>query len=913
MYSALRFSRLGVVLWLAALLLVAPAGAQRVLHVAPGGNDGWSGSLAAVNGDGSDGPLATLGGARDAIRAAWADGADGGFEVRIQGGDYFITEPVVFGPEDSGSAAGPVVYRAAEGASPVIHGGRVITGWKREGELWVADIPAVKAGEWSFSQLWVEGERRTPARTPNADHEAGDFPDEDDLFLTVGPVMEKNAETGEETRSATRFYYKPGDLADWASLREAIVVVYHSWETALLRPKAIDTENHIIEFTGATNWGFGRWRPDQRYYVEHLFEALDQPGEWFLNRAEGRLYYKPVPGEMENAITAVAPVAGQLLRLAGEPASGKFVEHLRFEGLKFHYSEFAVAPGGHSDSQAAFSVPASVEAVGARHVTFDGCEVGHVGGYGLWLRAGCQDNQVLRSEIFDLGAGGVRIGEGSSPASADEAAGDNVIDNCFIHDGGRVFRGAVGTWIGRSSYNRLSHNEICDFRYTGISVGWSWGYAETSAHHNIIEYNRVHHIAQGQLSDTGGIYTLGDSPGTVIRNNIFHDVISNPRVSGGWGIYFDEGSTDIVAENNLVYNTRTGTLHQHYGRDNRVVNNIFAFSHNGQLIRSREEEHNSFFFHRNIVYFNNNQLLGSTWKNGNFDLESNVYWSTVDDVAKYGDMDFAGRTLAEWQAEGHDRWSVVADPLFENAAAGDFRLKADSPAFRLGFQPFDYSEAGLYGDPDWVAKPRAIYRPAFAPPPVPEPRRIADDFEETPVGQLAWGARSHEEGEGRIRVSDETASSGKQSLKFTDAPGLKATFNPHMYYTPALRHGTARAAFSLRLAPGAVFYHEWRDNRNPYQMGPSLWFQDGKLVANGKPLMDLPADAWVSIAVTCPLGAAADGSYDVAVTLPDGAVKEFEGLATVSPGFRRLDWIGFVSNATEAVAVYLDGVRVAAE
>src|SRR5690606_29854250 len=134
----------------------------------------------------------------------------------------------------------------------------------------------------------------------------------------------------------------------------------------------------------------------------------------------------------------------------------------------------------------------------------------------------------------------------------------------------------------------------------------------------------------------------------------------------------------------------TGTLHQHYGRDNRVINNILAFSHNGQLIRSREEEHNSFTFQHNIVYFNNNKLLGSTWGNGNFDLDSNVYWSTTADVAEFGEMDFAGRSLAEWQAEGHDRWSVVADPGFVNAEAADFRLKPDSPALRLGFQPFDY-------------------------------------------------------------------------------------------------------------------------------------------------------------------------------------------------------------------------------
>jgi hypothetical protein len=889
------------------LIMMADARAEAAqLHVAPNGNDAWSGLLATPNAAGTDGPFSTIAGARDAIRK----GKVGAVVVNIHGGDYFIAEPIVFGPEDSGSAEAPIVYRAVPGEEAIVHGGRHITRWRQEGALWVADIPAVREGAWSFSQFWVNGERRTPARTPNGRNPAGDFPEGDDLFYAVGPVMDKKANSAEETRSATQFYYKPGDLQDWDSLQDAIVVVYHSWETALLRPKSIDTEKNIIEFTGPTNWGFGRWRPDQRYHIEHLFEGLDQPGEWFLNRKEGRLYYMPLAGEDMTSAIAVAPVAKQLLRLEGVPAEGQFVEHLLFEGLTFNYTEFVVKPTGHSDGQAAFSVHAALEAIGARHVIFDRCDIGHTGGYGLWFRTGSQDNQLLQSELHDLGAGGVRIGEGTTAPSINEAAERNVVDNCFIHDGGRVFRGAIGAWIGRSSYNRLSHNEICDFRYTGISVGWSWGYAETTAHHNIIEYNHVHHIAQGQLSDTGGIYTLGASPGTIIRNNIFHDVISNARLSGGWGIYFDEGSTDIVAENNLVYNTRTGTLHQHYGRDNRIVNNIFAFSHIGQLIRSREEEHNSFFFHRNIVYFNNNQLLGSRWANGNFDLENNVYWSTTDAVALYDDMDFSGRTLEAWQAEGHDRFSIVADPLFVNAEAADFTLKENSPALRLGFKPFDYSEAGLYGEAEWVSKPRKITRTSFTPPPVPKPRRIEDEFEDTSLGAVALGAHSSEEGAGKIRVVDTVAGAGARSLKFTDAPGLKVSFNPHLYYTPNLRHGTAQGEFMIRLEPGAEFYHEWRDNRNPYQVGPSLWFQDGKLNVGGKELAEIPTDTWVKITICCPLGNQADGAYSLRLELPGQAPVQFDNLRCGTPTFRRLDWFGFVSNATETVAVYLDNVKV---
>lgn len=901
------------------LLLIAGAlslstAQAATLYVAPGGNDAWSGTLVAPNAEATDGPLATIAGARDAIRKLEAAAPLAGpVQVLVGEGEYALTEPVVFGPEDSGTAEAPVSYEAAPGTNPVIHGGRAITGWRQEGALWVADIPAVLDGSWAFSQLFVNGERRTPARTPNATNPAGDFPEPSDLFYTVGPVMEKNATTGEETKSTTRFYYKPEDLKAWASLQDAIVVVYHSWETALLRPKSIDEVNHIIEFTGPTNWGFGYWHPDQRYYIEHLFEGLDQPGEWFLNKKEGRLYYMPMPNETLETVKAYAPVAGQLIRIDGKPAEGQFVSNLTFRGLKFYYTEFKVKPEGHSDGQAAASVPAAIEATGARNVIFDQCEMGHLGTYGLWFRAGSQDNQLNHSEVYDLGAGAVRIGEGGSPATENEATLRNVVDNSFLHDGGRVFRGAVGVWIGRSSFNRLSHNEICDFRYTGISVGWSWGYDESSAHDNIIEFNNVHDIAKGQLSDTGGIYTLGVSPGTVIRNNIFHDILSSPKVSGGWGIYFDEGSTGILAENNLVYNTLTGTLHQHYGQDNRVVNNIFAFSHNGQLIRSREEEHNSFFFEGNIVYYNNNSLLGSTWKNGNFKLDRNIYWTTMPDIVELGEMDFAGRSWNEWHAEGHDVNSVIMNPGFENAEAGDFRLKADSPALAYGFKPFDFSQAGLYGDPAWVEKPRKIERKPFTPPPLPASYAVSDGFESTPVGNLAAGVHSSEEGEGKVRVTDEQAATGKQSLKFSDAPGLSAPYNPHVYYTPGYRTGVVKASFAIRLDAGAVFYHEWRDSKSPYQVGPSLWFNKGQLIVGGNVLATLPEAQWVLVNITCKVGRGADGTYELGLVVPGLPPQSFTRLPCASPEFRRLDWLGFVSSATEANEAYVDDVKLSVE
>ena len=884
-------------------IALCPLAQALTLYVATNGNDAWSGTLDASNADGTDGPVSTIARARDVLRAMRAAAAlTEPVEVLVRGGVYSMTEPVVFGPQDSGTEQAPVTYTAYPGETPVLHGGRAITGWRQEGDYWVADV----ADGWEFGALWVDGVRRQPARTPNATHPAGDEPTDDDFFYTDSGVIETGAD-GKEVKSSTKFRYRAGDLQEWASLEDAVFVVFHSWATSLHRPKNLDTAGRQIEFTGAARWPFTRWRSDQWYFVEHLFEALDQPGEWFLNRAEDKVYYIPAPGEDLASADVIAPVARQLIRLDGQPAAGLFVEHLHFSGLRLHYTDWPIGPQGHSDGQAEYSVSAAFEATGARHCSVDRCELAHLGTYAVWFRAGCQDNRLTHTEAFDLGAGGVRIGEGGSPASDDEAALRNVVENCFLHDGGRIFRSAVGVWIGRSSYNTIARNEICDFRYSGMSIGWSWGYAESSAHHNVVEYNHVHHCGHGQLSDMGAIYTLGVSPGTVLRNNLLHDIMSNPKISGGWGIYFDEGSTGILAENNIVYNTVTGTLHQHYGKENRLINNILAFSHREQLIRSREEDHVTFILDRNIIYFNNGRLLGSTWKNGNFTLDNNCYWDTSSD-----ELDFAGRTFAQWQAAGFDTHSIMADPLFVDAEAGDFRLKPESPALQMGFEPIDTSGIGLFGEPEWVDKPKQIQRAPFSPPPAPKPVVISDDFEDTPIGAPAVDAATlGEEGAATIRVTNETAAQGERSLKFTDAPGLQHAYNPHLVYAPNFKKGTAVGSFALRAGPGAVLYHQWRDSSSPYRVGPSLTLDSaGALAIPGKAAVPIPPDTWVQIAIECPLGRAANGTWSLTLTVPGQPPHRYDDLPCGDANFSRLDWYGFVANAAEEVVFHVDDVNL---
>lgn len=867
--------------------------AEVTVYVSPGGQDTASGTLQA--------PVRTLPAAQAKVRALVAAGLTQPVKVVLRGGTYRLTAPLVFTPADSGTTDCPITWTAYTGEQAIVDGGRVIAGWRQNGKLWETTIPQVAAGAWGFNQLFVNGQRRQRARLPNEGffQVAGTFP------------ADRDPKTPNDPRANSAFIFNPGDIRPWARLNDALVVVHHSWETSLHRIKSVDTEKSIVEFTGPAAWHFRYFGPKRRYYVENVYEGLDTPGEWYLNRETGVLSYLPMPGETPGKTEVVAPVATELLRLSGEPKVGLPVEHLTFRNLIFRHADWVLPPEGHSDAQADWRVPGAITFTGARDCALEGCELSHFGTYGVALRTGSQHCRIVKCHIYDGGAGLIRVGETGMAASPELRCEGHVLDNNYLHDYGEVYAGAVGLCVFQSSDNQITHNEIHDGYYTGISVGWNWGTGETQAVHNLIEHNHVHHVVKGRLSDGGAIYMLGTSPGTVIRNNLFHDVFAYESPLIAWGIYLDAHSNLITVENNLAYNTSSGSLMMHNGGFGHVIrNNVFTRAANQLVWRAKPVQPPSPVFQRNICVVTQGDLfLHDAEPDTTPDQDHNLYWRTDGN-----ELLFMQDTFADWQARGMDTHSLVADPQFVDPAHDNYTLKPTSPAItKLGFQPFDTSVCGLYGDRAWTDLPRQRkFPPTGLPAPAADrkPSTIADDFEKTPVGQPAEEAyyAPGEIGGGSILVSDEQAASGRRSLKFTDAPGLKNTWDPHMFYSPYQNKGTVRVRFKLWVGAGAEPWIEWRTGGYPYAVGPSLKVDaQDHLIANGRPLLRLPREQWVAFEIICKLGKEATGTYDMQVTLPGAQRQDFPGLACDAK-FRQLAWLGFISLTNAASVFYVDDV-----
>jgi parallel beta-helix repeat protein len=677
-------------------LILSPLAISRAatLYVSTDGRAGASGTTKE--------PLPSLAAARDKIRELRRSGDKSAMTVQVRGGTYFLEETFVLTPEDSGAKNAPVTYEAYPGERAILSGGRRITGWTRmeqrqpqrqaqrprpeqgqaqgqrqrqrpqDGEMGQEQGPRpgqdVAPVSFEFNQLFADGKRVARRRSP-----AQGFYRIDGAAVKDDPFV---------------FKYRGDTIKkSWAERGDVEVTVICSYHVTRGRITAVDEVAHTVQLAAILSPSCRRNR-DLDYYIENAPDAGPGPnGMFYVDGKDGKVQYMGRDDATKQEV--IAPFLEQLVRIKGEPENGKLVHDVVFRGLAFRHSEWKLAKDGYRGNQSASIVPAAFEAEGAENVTIDHCMFSQMGNSAISFGRGCYRNRVTGNDIFDIGGGGVKIGEllkdRERPNEAERSGGNVVADN-HIHQVGRVFPEANGVLVGQSSDNTISHNHIHDLYDRGISVGWTWRYKLVKLKNNIVEYNHIHDLGQNVMSDLGGVYTLGEQPGTIIRNNLIYNVTG--VMYGGWGIYLDEATTGVLVENNVVHDCTHAGFEQHYGRENVVRNNIFAYNRDFQLTRVLADQPLSFTMERNIIYFDRGALMGDSWTGG-LKMDHNIYWNTQSP-----NISFVGKSWKEWQATGMDTHSLIADPLFVNADNFDFRLKPGSPALKMGFEQIDLSTVG---------------------------------------------------------------------------------------------------------------------------------------------------------------------------------------------------------------------------
>ncbi len=547
-------------------------------------------------------------------------------------------------------------------------------------------MPEVVEGAWYFTQLFVNGTRRFRARLPKTGffHFAKPPRDCPDGLVRYG-------------NGPDHAFFHGEDLRPWRNLDDVKLIPYEAWYETHLRPTAIDPARRKVTFR-TRGFGTGGYSGDgSRYIVDNVFEALDTPGAWYLDRPTGTLYYLPLPEESPEETEVIAPCLETLLQFAGVP--GQPVEHIHCEHLTFAHAEWDYPYDDPGSTQAACKVPGAIRFDHAEACVLYDCRITHIAQYGVEVLSGSHGNAVVGCVISDMGAGGAKVShEAIDPhpncqnpvaLSVDKPMATTIADN-RIHDGGLLFPSAVGVWIGNAGHNLVLHNHIYNLSYSGISCGWIWGYAPSRTVNNRIEGNHVHHIAWDRLlHDLGGIYTLGIQPGSTIRDNYIHHV-------GGNGIYLDEGSSEFRVEHNLVHDVDALGFTLHYGRDNLYRENVVAFSALGHLMPAAAERHRSMIVTRNLIFWSTGTFAQTPWVSVEnwatcyYRFSRNLLW----DTRRHPLIFLREMTLADWQARGQHLQTVVADPLFTDPHGGDFSLRADSPACALGIVPLDPAHAG---------------------------------------------------------------------------------------------------------------------------------------------------------------------------------------------------------------------------
>lgn len=552
-------------------------------------------------------------------------------------GDHYLSAPLELTLTPALVAAGyslcDITFESYGKGRARLIGGRRLTGFVRDTFRDVpclsVHIPEVKSGAWHFTDLYVNGRRATPAR----------YPREGTLrALAVERDFGPSAWGGHLHDGSRWFVADKRDLAGVDGIENATVSFYHYWVDEHSPVESYDPETGKLVMAYRSRYkNTVVYDIDQAselcYYLENIPTAFGRPNDWYLDVPNGMLYYVPEdPSATPESLEVLAPTLSELVTVIGDPQSP--ITGIRFRELDFictrgDYASKSEDPSGvpasvptpegyASDPQSAADAFGAVRFAYAENCAIEDCRFTALGLHAIEILGGCERIRIERSHLCHLGGGAIKIFGGADGEDiVNKTSHCSIIGNSIHHVGER-YAAACGILICHASYNEIADNEVAYTNYSGISVGWIWGFAKSTCYGNIIRRNHIHHIGMGLLSDMAAIYLLGIQSGTVIESNYIHDVISAHY--GGYGIYTDEGSSYITVERNLVINCKTSCFWQHYGAHNAVRNNVFAFAHGGvvSMGTSRTDAHTGAILEGNTLITEGDEAIYHTSAPGPF-------------------------------------------------------------------------------------------------------------------------------------------------------------------------------------------------------------------------------------------------------------------------------------------------------
>lgn len=671
----------------------------------------------ATNGDDSnpgtkDKPFATIDRARIAVRKINND-QNKDITVYIREGRYYVDKPIVFNELDSGKNGFKIIYCSYPEEKAVIIGGKPIANWKKAGKRIYKTHLDVKDDQ--FFHIYENGKRAFEARYPNEGYLLG---------------------AGKEVKNrALDFSVNPDDInKNFTFTKRSRIYLWaaNDWFSAFVPMESVDKQNGIIRLSDTLHHTDINKRSPRRYYLTGIKEALDAPGEFYYNTDTKELFYYPLSKKIDKS-EIIVPLTTSIIRLVGEKEP---VKNIEFSGIDFTISRFGAyftetKKGTHGTN--GWNEPANKEGLvyleNANNCTINKSVISNAGYNGVSMVWTAQENTIKNSEIKDCGFHGVLLsGYRAAFGSKADFNKKHIITNNHIHHCGKLVGHGSGIFVWASGKNKLTHNEIHDMPRYGICVkGHRWGgkFGDESSikintgeivtkenkwdfihsRENFIAYNDIYGVSKDS-EDNGMISFWGCGKNNIVYNNKLHDITDRSIDGLTMAIYLDDASDYVTVENNLIFNINSGAKIYPIlakGVHNSIINNyIICEASNKAAIRNvtqYNEEVKGHIYKRNIIYLKGDSDIFSigTWSDEKIiESDYNLIFS------KKGNYTYSvgenKLSIEDWKKEFNGRYakhSIYADPKFYNVKANDFRLKKNSPAFKMGITPINISEIGI--------------------------------------------------------------------------------------------------------------------------------------------------------------------------------------------------------------------------